>query len=377
MATLSVNVDHVATLRQARGGNEPDPVAAAAIAEMAGAEGIIVHLREDRRHIQDRDVDLIRQTVKSRLNLEMAATDEMLGIAADVGPFMSTLVPEKRQELTTEGGLDVFGQKDHVGRAIQRLHDAGIKVSLFVDAEERQIQAAKELSADFVEIHTGHYADATTEEEAERLFRGIVEAVKSAAAIGPAGQPGTWIELFQHSPVCRIARRSKTIPSVTPLWPGRFWWDWTRRFGTWPPWSEACKPGKAEAARLDFRHWSGSGGDTPYSQSLGTLGMRRFEQRVFAPGEVDFCRERARPANCLAMRFAAKEAFSKAVGLGLRSSRLLWRDIKVVHDEKGKPFFELLGTAARVADEIGLTASHLSLTDEAGLAQAFVVVETR
>lgn len=103
----------------------------------------------------------------------------------------------------------------------------------------------------------------------------------------------------------------------------------------------------------------------------------RFEQRIFAPGEVDFCRERARPANCLAMRFAAKEAFSKAVGLGLRSSRLLWRDIKVNHDAKGKPFFELLGTAARVAEDIGLTASHLSLTDEAGLAQAFVIVETR
>lgn len=184
MATLSVNVDHVATLRQARGGNEPDPVAAVAIAEMAGAEGIIVHLREDRRHIQDRDVHLIRQTVKSRLNLEMAATDEMLGIAADVKPFMSTLVPEKRQELTTEGGLDVFGQKDHVGRAIDRLHAAGIKVSLFVDAEDRQIQAAKDLGADFVEIHTGHYADATTEEEAERLFRIIVESVKSASAMG-------------------------------------------------------------------------------------------------------------------------------------------------------------------------------------------------
>ena len=184
MATLSINVDHVATLRQARGGIEPDPAAAAAIAEMAGAEGIIVHLREDRRHIQDRDVHLIKQTVKTRLNLEMAGTDEMVGIAREVKPFMSTLVPEKREELTTEGGLDVAGHLDVVGSAVERLHEAGVLVSLFIDAEDRQIEASKRVGADFVEIHTGHYADAVEEFERDRLLAGIIEAVGRARSDG-------------------------------------------------------------------------------------------------------------------------------------------------------------------------------------------------
>jgi pyridoxine 5-phosphate synthase len=184
MATLSVNVDHVATLRQARGGREPDPVAAAALAELNGARGIIVHLREDRRHIQDRDLRLLRQTVRTRLNLEMAADDEMVGVAVETGPYMCTLVPEKRQELTTEGGLDAAGRMDHIGRVIETLHNSGVLVSLFIDAEDRQIRAAREMKADFVEIHTGHYADAATDAEVGRLFRGIVDAVKSAAALG-------------------------------------------------------------------------------------------------------------------------------------------------------------------------------------------------
>ena len=185
MATLSVNVDHIATIRQARGGNEPDPVAAAAIAEMAGAQGIIVHLREDRRHIQDRDLRLIRETVKTRLNLEMAATEEMIGIAGKTKPFMCTLVPEKRLELTTEGGLEVAGAFDHVKDSVSRLQqDAGALVSLFIDADDRQVHAAKEAGADFVEIHTGHYADAVEESEALRLYQGVVKAVKEASSIG-------------------------------------------------------------------------------------------------------------------------------------------------------------------------------------------------
>jgi pyridoxine 5-phosphate synthase len=184
MATLSVNIDHVATLRQARGGSEPDPVAAAALAEMAGAEGIIAHLREDRRHIQDRDVHLIKQTIKTRLNLEMAATDEMIAIARDVKPYMATLVPEKRLELTTEGGLDAAGQKDAISQAVEQLHDKQILVSLFIDARIEQIEAAKTVGADFVEIHTGHYADAKTEHQAQDLFSGIVEAVKQSRRLG-------------------------------------------------------------------------------------------------------------------------------------------------------------------------------------------------
>lgn len=184
MATLSVNVDHVATLRQARGGIEPDPVAAAAIAEMAGAQGIIVHLREDRRHIQDRDVRLIKETIKTRLNFEMAATEEMIGIAVETKPFMCTLVPEKRQELTTEGGLDVNGQRDHMVKSIEALHKADILVSLFVDAEPDQVKASMEVGADFVELHTGAYADSVTEAEADFHFNKIVDGIKLSAEYG-------------------------------------------------------------------------------------------------------------------------------------------------------------------------------------------------
>lgn len=184
MAKLAVNVDHVATVRQARGIKEPDPVAAAVLAELAGADAIIVHLREDRRHVQDRDVRILRETVKTRFHLEMAATSEMINIALEVKPELAMLVPEKRQELTTEGGLDVAGKKPEIEKAVSELKQAGLPVSLFIDADSRQIEAAKAIGADIVEIHTGHYADAVSEKEAIRVFAGIVEAVKQASALG-------------------------------------------------------------------------------------------------------------------------------------------------------------------------------------------------
>ena len=196
MSVLSVNVDHVATVRQARGGQEPDPVAAAAIAEMAGAQGIIVHLREDRRHIQDRDVALIRRTIKTRLNFEMAATEEMIGIALETRPYICTLVPEKREELTTEGGLDVVRDLDKIGRAVARLNDAGILVSLFIDASSAQIEAALKAGANFVEIHTGHYSDAATETEADELFEGIARAVREAYGHGLRVNVGHGLNYF-------------------------------------------------------------------------------------------------------------------------------------------------------------------------------------
>jgi len=184
MATLAVNVDHVATVRQARLINEPDPVTAAALAELAGCRGIIVHLREDRRHIQDRDVELLRQTVTTRLNLEMAAVPEMVAISRRIRPDMCCLVPEKRAELTTEGGLDVVGQQAHVARAVADLKDAAIAVSLFVDADKRQIAASRDVGADFVEIHTGHYCDATTAQAADAEFQKVADAIAYAAALG-------------------------------------------------------------------------------------------------------------------------------------------------------------------------------------------------
>src|SRR6056300_1593990 len=160
MAKLGVNIDHIATIRQARGGTEPDPVTAAAMAELAGADGITVHLREDRRHIQDRDVMLLRRTLQTHLNLEMSSTDEMVAIAMKVVPDYVTLVPEKRQELTTEGGLDVVKQMQKITKHIDLLHQAGIVVSLFVDPELEQLKASARVKADYIEIHTGTYCEA-------------------------------------------------------------------------------------------------------------------------------------------------------------------------------------------------------------------------
>jgi pyridoxine 5-phosphate synthase len=180
---LGVNVDHIATLRQARGGSEPDPVAAAMLAELAGADGIVVHLREDRRHIQDRDLALLRQTVKTRLDLEMAADDAMVKIALTTKPHYVTLVPERRQELTTEGGLDVAGHKSRLKRVVDALHDGGIPVSLFIEPDADQVKAAGAIGADHVELHTGRYANAQFERAIESEFRAILEAAQLAAKL--------------------------------------------------------------------------------------------------------------------------------------------------------------------------------------------------
>ena len=184
MANLGVNIDHVATVRQARGGVEPDTVTAAALAELGGADGITIHLREDRRHIQDRDLRLLRQTVKTKLNLEMAATDEMVRIALEVKPEMCTLVPEKRQELTTEGGLDVRFNLEVVSDAVDRLQDGGIDVSLFVDPDPDQIKAASKAGADCIEIHTGAFAEAREWKVQEQELIKIENAVKLTKKLG-------------------------------------------------------------------------------------------------------------------------------------------------------------------------------------------------
>jgi pyridoxine 5-phosphate synthase len=183
MAGLAVNVDHIATLRQARGAAYPDPVAAAVLAELGGADGIVVHLREDRRHIQDRDVRLLRRTVLSKLILEMAATPEMLAMAAEIHPDLVTLVPEKREELTTEGGLDVVSQKEAVNSAIETLHKKEIPVSLFIDPDFSQIEASRDLGADMIEIHTGKFCDASSAEERSKAFADISEAARTAARL--------------------------------------------------------------------------------------------------------------------------------------------------------------------------------------------------
>ncbi len=184
MPSLSVNIDHIATIRQARKGTEPDPIAAAVLAELAGAEGIIAHLREDRRHVQDRDLRLLRQIVQTRLNMEMAATEEMQRIALEIRPDICTLVPEKREELTTEGGLEVASRVDKLKEYIGRLREQGILVSLFVDPDEKQIAASKKTGADCVEIHTGSYANARAERGRDRECDKIAEAARLAASLG-------------------------------------------------------------------------------------------------------------------------------------------------------------------------------------------------
>lgn len=181
---LGVNIDHVATLRQARGTRYPDPVQAAIEAEQAGADSITLHLREDRRHIQGRDVEMLKDILITRMNLEMAVTEEMLAFAERIRPEECCLVPERRKELTTEGGLDVAGQPERIGDACARLRDAGVRVSLFIDAEPNQIAAAVRAGAPMVEIHTGHYADVTGGKTRQQELQLIVNAVAQAKALG-------------------------------------------------------------------------------------------------------------------------------------------------------------------------------------------------
>jgi len=180
MIALHINIDHVATVRQARQISEPDPVTAAGLVELAGADGITIHLREDRRHIIDRDVRILRETVQTRLNLEMAATAEMFRIALQTRPDIVTLVPEKREEVTTEGGLDVAGAPESMHKGIAQLRDAGIRVSLFIDPEAAQIEACQKAGAEDVELHTGCYANAERGDQQDKEFERLVSAAEFA-----------------------------------------------------------------------------------------------------------------------------------------------------------------------------------------------------
>ena len=202
---LGINIDHIATLRQARGTRYPDPVQAAIEAEQAGADAITLHLREDRRHIQDRDVDMLRNILQTRMNLEMAVTEEMLGIASRVQPADCCLVPERREELTTEGGLDVAGQVDRMRDACQRLAEAGVRVSLFIDADPRQVEAAKLVGAPCIEIHTGHFADAENTSGRDAEFKKINDAVQLGDEIGLQVNAGHGLHYHNVQAVAALA----------------------------------------------------------------------------------------------------------------------------------------------------------------------------
>lgn len=210
MARLGVNIDHVATIRQARRTIEPDPVWGAVLAELGGADGITLHLREDRRHIQDRDLRILKETVQVKLNLEMAVSDEVTQIALEVRPHQVTLVPEKRQEVTTEGGLDVVGNMSRVKASIEKFRDAGIEVSLFIDPDPRQIELSKSLGAHAVELHTGKYSDATTPIEQRRELQSLQDSGKFAVEIGLILHMGHGLTYRNVIPVA-------TIPGVEEL----------------------------------------------------------------------------------------------------------------------------------------------------------------
>jgi pyridoxine 5-phosphate synthase len=200
---LGVNVDHVATLRQARGTRYPDPVQAAMVAEEAGADGITIHLREDRRHIQERDVHVMMDTLQTRMNLELAVTEEMISFAESVRPPLCCLVPEKREELTTEGGLDVTGQLARVQDAVTRLSAAGCEVSLFIDADPKQIEAAKQVGAPVIELHTGAYAECSGQQQLDELNR-IREGTKLAQELGLVVNAGHGLYYHNVMPIAAI-----------------------------------------------------------------------------------------------------------------------------------------------------------------------------
>jgi pyridoxine 5-phosphate synthase len=204
MPRLGVNIDHVATVRQARRVPDPDPVQAAVLAELGGADGITVHLRSDRRHIQDRDVEVLRQVVKTRLNLEMASTQEMLKVALTIKPDQVTLVPERREELTTEGGLDVIGNREEVRRVARALRDGGVEVSLFVDPDLEQIKASHRADAQAVELHTGRYCDARGAQERARELARVVEAAKAASRAGLRVAAGHGLDYWNVRAVAEI-----------------------------------------------------------------------------------------------------------------------------------------------------------------------------
>jgi pyridoxine 5-phosphate synthase len=204
MPRLGVNIDHIATLRQARGGREPDPVWAAVLAELGGADGITIHLREDRRHIQDRDAQLLRQTIQVRLNLELAVEPEIVAVALELRPDQVTFVPERRAELTTEGGLDVVSQRTRVGEAMARCRDAGLEVALFIDPDPKQVEVAVELGAAAIELHTGRYADAAEGADQIRELTALRNAAATTVAAGLELHAGHGLNYRNVAAVARL-----------------------------------------------------------------------------------------------------------------------------------------------------------------------------
>jgi pyridoxine 5-phosphate synthase len=368
---LGVNIDHVATIRNARGGRHPDPVRAAKLAEAAGADGITAHLREDRRHISDRDIERLSREIALPLNLEMAPTDEMVAIALQHRPHAACIVPEKREERTTEGGIDVAGQRDKLAPIVRTLREAKIRVSLFLEPDAAQLEAAVSLGAPVVELHTGAYCDAAERGDREArmaLLERIRSAARHGARLGLEMHAGHGLGYDTVGPVA-------AMPEFREL-----------NIGRGDLWGAGCvnpahAPGHRRCARRE-------GGIVIIGLGSDLIDIRRIEKsiarfgdrflaRIFTAAERTKSDRRAQRAASYAKRFAAKEACSKALGTGLRRG-VFWRDMGVVNLPGGKPSLRLTGGALRRLEEItppGHKAQiDLTITDDFPLAQAIVVI---
>ena len=374
---LGVNVDHVATVRNARGGKHPDPVRAAEIAIAAGADGITAHLREDRRHIVDDDIARLKATIEKPLNLEMAATAEMVAIARKVRPHAACIVPERRAERTTEGGLDAAGQRETLRSAVAQLADAGIRVSLFIAAEPAQIEAAVAIGAPVIEIHTGAWCDALSEGNAGAAASEFARITRGAALAASAG-----LEVHAgHGLDFTTAEQIATLSQVVELNIGHFMIG-EAVFDGLPAVVRKMRAvmdrGRARAgARFMIL---GIGSDITDVRRIAKVLERhgdRFIDRVFTPIERAKAERRRNRAETYAKRFAAKEACAKALGTGLRAG-VWWRDMGVVNLPGGRPTLELTGGAKRRLDAITPAGYEvridLTITDEGPMAQAFVII---
>ena len=381
---LGVNVDHVATLRNARGGARPDPVRAALLAIEAGADGITAHLREDRRHIRDDDMARLKAEISKPLNFEMAATEDMLRISLATRPHAVCLVPERREELTTEGGLDVVGQHNALAPFIARLSDAGVRVSLFIAAEPRQIEMAAKLRAPVIEIHTGAWCDAVVDghaAKAEAEWQRIVAGARLARSAGLEVHAGHGLDYATAEKIAGLAE-------IVELNIGYY------MIG------EALFVGLAETVRAmraamdrgrELRPEScgqsmiiGIGSDLIDIRRVAKVIERhgdRFLDRIFTDAERARAGRRAKNENMVvatyAKRFAAKEACSKALGTGIRRG-VWWRDMGVINLPGGRPTMQLTGGALARLQALtpeGFEARiDLSITDDWPLAQAFVII---
>ena len=380
---LGVNIDHVATIRNARGGRHPDPLRAAHLAVEAGADGITAHLREDRRHISDADIARLKSELTRPLNLEMAATDEMLAIALRHVPHACCLVPEKREEKTTEGGLDVVRGENHLRHFVEELKGAGIRVSLFIEPDAKAIEAATRLGAQVVELHTGAYCERALADDASGLARELARLEQAAAGGRRSGHRGAcWARPHVQHGGCGGAHRAGRRAQHRPF-PDRRG-DFQR--------APAGDRAHAGADGGGAPRPSGAQIDASRSMILGIgndlIDIRRIEktierfgdrflQRVFTDIERARSDGRAGRAASYAKRFAAKEACAKALGTGLRKG-VFWKDMGVVNLRSGRPTIALTGGAAEQLKRMTPVGYQprvdVTLTDDFPLAEAVVII---